>query len=751
MIRKVYILCFVSLCIQFLGAQSWVEIPIHIIPMPVHQELLGGKVKVNKRNLSYSIVGNTTLPIDVWADQFDKKMNLVSDGGKVEFIWTDEIKKEGYHLLITNESIKIKASDSSGHYYGFVSLMQILESDPSATLNIPTVEIKDYPRFSYRGMHLDVARHMYEVDFIKKYIHLLAYHKMNTFHWHLTEDQGWRIEIKKYPKLQTISAYRDSTLIGHYNDQPHQYDKTKYGGYYTQEEIKEIVQFASERQITIIPEIEMPGHSQAVLAAYPEYGCVDGPFSVLSKWGISDNVFCPKEETFAFLEDVIDEVVTLFPGKYIHIGGDECPKNQWNESVFCQQLMEDQGIEDTKGLQSYFIQRMEKYINSKGKQIIGWDEILEGGLADNATVMSWRGEEGGIEAAKSNHPVVMTPTSHCYFDYYQSQDIGEPLAIGGNLPLERVYAYDPIPETLDPIYHPYILGAQANVWTEYMPTSKHVEYMAYPRTCAMAEVDWTPKVDRNYDDFIERLKTHFKRLEAKEVNFANHLAEVKMVIQSSEKGNIVSFLCADKNSEIRYRSAKNKTTVVYNEPFAIVGADSIFYAAYANGVQVTKEYSKEVELNLASGKKITLGSSFSEKYGQYGPSILTNGVRANKHKFGDVEWLGIEGRNTAVIIDFGEPTLLSEIDLGFFHGPAYWIYKPESIRFSYAHDGRDWGQFHEITSIDEGIKHIPVKAAFEPIKTRYLLIDIIAKKTIPIGAEGSGHKAWLFMEEVIVR
>ena len=418
---------------------------------------------------------------------------------------------EGYQLKITPSKILISANSKKGAFYAFQSLRQLLPADFEKTdkskFAIQCLEIKDSPQFGYRGMHLDVGRHFFSVDFIKKYINLMSMLKMNTFHWHLTEDQGWRIEIKKYPKLQEIAAFRNETLIGHYNNLPYQFDGKKYGGFYTQEEIKDVVKYASERQITIIPEIEMPGHSQAAIAAYPELGCTGKQVEVATKWGVFNEVYCPKESTFKFLEDVIDEVVALFPGKYIHIGGDEAPKTRWKECEHCQNLIKEKDLKDEHGLQSYFIGRMEKYINSKGKQIIGWDEILEGGLAPNATVMSWRGTKGAVEAAKQQHNVILTPGSHCYFDHYQSDNENEPLAIGGFLPLEKVYNFNPIPEELTKEESKYVLGAQGNVWTEYMQTAEKVEYMVFPRAIALAEVVWSTKKNKNYKNFVDRLES----------------------------------------------------------------------------------------------------------------------------------------------------------------------------------------------------------------------------------------------------
>ncbi|MBT1699670.1 family 20 glycosylhydrolase [Fulvivirgaceae bacterium PWU4] len=431
--------------------------------------------------------------------------------------------KEGYKLSVNDNGAVIQANSGAGLFYGTQSLLQLFTGTET-----PFVEITDYPRFAYRGLHLDVGRHMFPPAFIKKYIDLLAHHKMNRFHWHLTEDQGWRIEIKKYPKLQEVAAYRKETVIGHAatrtRGEKKQYDGQRYGGYYTQEEVKDIVKYAADRHVTVIPEIELPGHAQAALAAYPNLGCTGGPYETATTWGVFNDVFCAgKEETFTFLQDVFNEVLPLFPSTYIHIGGDECPKTRWKECPHCQKRMETEKLKDTHELQSYFIQRMEKYLNSKGRQIIGWDEILEGGLAPNATVMSWRGEEGGIAAARQNHDVIMTPGNWCYFDHYQDTTKKEPLAIGGYTTVKEVYGYEPVPPQLNETEAKHVLGAQGNVWTEYMKTSNYVEYMVYPRASAMAEVVWSPKESRNYDDFVQRMKTHVKRLEEWGVNYAKHI------------------------------------------------------------------------------------------------------------------------------------------------------------------------------------------------------------------------------------
>ncbi|MGD8427635.1 MAG: beta-N-acetylhexosaminidase, partial [Balneolaceae bacterium] len=438
---------------------------------------------------------------------------------------------EGYHLSVSKDRVILRAPTPNGLFYGVQSLLQLLpaqiyQSDytlvpQNVEWDIPALEIEDYPRFKYRGMHLDVARHFFPVKFIKRYIDLMAMHKMNRFHWHLTDDQGWRIEIKRYPKLTQVGAWRDSTLVGHYGTGI--YDNQHYGGYYTQDEIREIVQYAQKRYITVIPEIEMPGHASAAIASYPDLGCTQqNNYHVQPTWGVFNDVYCPSHDTFVFLENVLTEVMELFPGRYIHIGGDEAPKKQWQESTLAQQVIANEGLKNETELQSYFITRIEKFLNSHGREIIGWDEIMEGGLAPNATVMSWRGTKGGIEAAQQHHNVIMTPGAYCYLDHYQAVADTEPLAIGGFTSLKKVYSYEPIPNELNNKQANYILGAQGNVWTEYMDSGSKVEYMAYPRASALAEVTWSPKYKRNWTGFWRRLQTQFKRLDALGVNAAQH-------------------------------------------------------------------------------------------------------------------------------------------------------------------------------------------------------------------------------------
>jgi len=440
--------------------------------------------------------------------------------------------EEAYTLTVNKSSIHIQGSSLNGTFYGVQSLLQLLPTTKNNKLSIPFISIEDAPRFAYRGMHLDVSRHFFSVDYIKKYIDFIALHKMNTFHWHLTDDQGWRIEIKKYPKLTQVGGFRNGTIIGRYPGKGN--DGEYYGGYYTQEQIKEVVKYAADRFITVIPEIEMPGHSSAAIAAYPELSCFPNEPTkhnaktawhgdsttkqVQQTWGVFEDVYAPTEYTFNFLENVLNEVMQLFPSKYIHVGGDECPKESWKRSTFCQQLIKEKGLKDEHGLQSYFIQRIEKYLNTKGRQIIGWDEILEGGLAPNATVMSWRGEQGGIEAAKQKHNVIMTPGGWCYFDHSQTQK-EDSVTIGGFTSLEKVYSYDPVPKELNNENKKYVLGAQANVWTEYIGSISKLEYMIFPRISALSEVLWTPSEQKNETDFKRRIETQKIRYNMWGVNY----------------------------------------------------------------------------------------------------------------------------------------------------------------------------------------------------------------------------------------
>lgn len=438
---------------------------------------------------------------------------------------------EAYKLTVDKNSVSISGSSDAGVFYGIQTLRKAIPVAENACISLPGTEITDYPRFGYRGAMLDVGRYTFPVEFVKKFIDNLALHNMNRFHWHLTEDQGWRIEIKKYPALTGTGSVRKETIKGHLRDRPMEFDGKPYGGYFTQEEAREIVRYAADRHIEIIPEIDMPGHMLAALAAYPELGCTGGPYEVSTKWGIHDLVLCAGEEkVYEFVENVLLEIMDIFPSETIHIGGDECPKKMWKECPKCQAKIKRERLKADKGhsaenrLQSYFITRVEKFLNGHGRSIIGWDEILEGGLAPNATVMSWRGVKGGIEAAKQGHNAVMSPQTHLYFDYYQSDDKeNEPLAIGGFLPLSKVYSYEPFDDSLTDKEKSHIIGVQANLWTEYIPTGEYAEYMFIPRVDALAEIQWTMPQLKNYEDFLDRLSRMAKLYDKLGYNYAKHV------------------------------------------------------------------------------------------------------------------------------------------------------------------------------------------------------------------------------------
>ena len=727
-----------------------------IIPKPLSQKIGNGSFIFNN---DVAIVSEPKLQevsnyfTLYLKDNYNFELSNNNSTKKITFKIDDSINNdEGYELNVSKNDITIKSKHAKGAFYAVQSLIQLLPlpSDLNS-FKILCLRIKDQPQFKYRGMHLDVGRHFFSVDFIKKYIDLMARLKMNTFHWHLTEDQGWRIEIKKYPKLQEIAAFRKETLIGHYNDQPHQFDGKPYGGFYTQEQIKEVVAYALTRQVTIIPEIEMPGHSQAAIAAYPELGCSGKQVEVATKWGVFDEVYCPKESTFNFLEDVIDEVVALFPGKYIHIGGDEAPKTNWKNCEYCQKLIKKEGLKDEHGLQSYFIARMEKYINSKGKQIIGWDEILEGGLAPNATVMSWRGTSGAVQAAKEGHDVILTPGSHCYFDHYQSENENEPLAIGGFLPLEKVYHFNPIPEELTDKEATYVLGAQGNVWTEYMQTEKQVEYMAFPRAVALSEVLWSSPEYKNYQDFIHRLEQYQKRLDQLEVNYANHIYSVEGELTYVNDHLTYELNTTSSSYPIYYSTDKSFPSKLYSDPIKVDSSMHIKAVVLnSKNTALGAVFQQKINLHEGVGATIAIDKEPHPAYNAGGKGALINGISGNNKRYGDKEWLGFSGEDIIVTIEFDRPKNIKTISTRFYNGNGQWIYAPNEIGFSfYLEDGKT---VNDISILEEK-NNLLVNYSYELKSIPVKKLDIIIKNygTIPEGKQGAGHKAWTFIDEIIIK
>ena len=611
---------------------------VNLIPQPLELKVNSGSYTISEN--TEIIVDSNNPKVNEVANYFVEQFNTAS-GYSIKIVTSSEkndaknlitftdkkvdssLGDEGY-LLTSNEDAVILTGTPNGLFYGVQTLFQLLpmeiynsEHVVNIDWTIPSVEIKDKPRFKWRGMHLDVGRHMFPVSFIKKYIDYIAMHKMNTFHWHLTDDQGWRIEIKKYPRLTEIGAWRKGTTIPELN-KPDVLDGKPYGGFYTQEEIKDIVKYAQKRFITVVPEIEMPGHSVAALASYPKLSCTGGPFEVRTKWGISDNIYCAgNDSVFTFLENVLTEVMDLFPSKYIHIGGDEAPKTRWEKCPKCQLCIKQEGLKDEHELQSYFITRIEKFINSKGRKIIGWDEILEGGLAPNAAIMSWRGVDGAISAAKQNHYSVLSQSRYCYFDLYQGKTEEEPKAMEGFVPLERVYSYNPIPDELNEEECKYVLGVQGNVWTEFIRTPEQVEYMAFPRMSALSEVAWSPKEKRNLLDFLNRLDAHLGRLDELDINYRWPRLEGVKSKNVFIDDFMVDFKSKRKDVEIRYTTdgtAPTMNSTLYAKPFNVLESTTInvveFLANGKNGPVYKVDYEKQIPLKSVLVKEKKEGLRF---------------------------------------------------------------------------------------------------------------------------------------------
>ena len=681
-----------------------------------------------------------------WLKESPLKVEFNSESPNVFIEIQQDLAPRTYNLDITKDSINIGINSPVEIRNAMVTLIQMSEMNHGRFVQ---GNIIDEPEFDYRGMHLDVCRHFFPVSDIKKYIDYLTYYKFNNFHWHLTEDQGWRIEIKQYPKLQTVAAYRDETLIGHYNDQPHKFDGKKYGGFYSQDEVKEIVAYATARGIRVIPEIEMPGHAQAALAAYPELGCEDKEYETATKWGVFNDVYCPTETTFQFLENVLDEVIQLFPSEYIHIGGDECPKGAWENSAFCQNLMKEKNLKDEFELQSYFIGRMADYLKTKGKTIIGWDEILEGGLNEGSVVMSWRGEHGGIEAAKAGHEVIMTPGSHCYFDHYQSGHPDEPTAIGGLTTVEDVYGYEVIPSELEGEERLLVKGAQGNVWTEYIPEFSHVEYMALARMMTLSEVLFNVPAKRNFDKFQTRLRTHTDYWKSKSVNIADHQLDLKVNVEvEAGQGSFVKTNSNLVGSEIQV-TYPNGEISSYKDPIELVESGKYTFSQTYNGVagrQSTIEYKGHKGTSAA----INLKTKPSDSYPGSGSSCLINGVLGSNEKYGGSEWQGYSGEDFEAVLEWEEFQKFSIVELRFFKGEGQWIYLPQKVEIYSSNDGLAFNLQKTEMVIGAENKIASVKL---PVKFQSKYVKIKAKNhgVIPKGKQGGGHKAWLFVDEIVLK
>jgi hexosaminidase len=677
---------------------------------------------------------------------------------------------EGYHLSVTPTAINITAKTKVGAFYGMQTLLQL----EAQSKNIPVLEIDDAPAFCYRGLMLDVGRHFMPVSFIKQLLDVMAMQKMNNLHLHLTEDQGWRIEIKKYPKLTSLGSVRGGTLIGKYPGKGN--TNAAYGGFYTQAQLKDLVAYAAAKHINIIPEIEMPGHASAAIAAYPELSCFPNEPTQLTKnmyaaatenkikkeggkivqesWGVFDDVFAPSEYTFNFIENVLDEVMDIFPSSYIHIGGDECPKTAWKRSSFCQALMKEKGIADEHALQSYFIQRVEKYVNSKGRKIIGWDEILEGGLAPNATVMSWQGEEGGITAARQHHDVIMTPQGTCYLNFYQSSDSRDSIAFGGFLPLEAVYNYNPIPAALTAQEATYIKGVQGNLWTEYIANKDLASFMLYPRAMAIAENGWT-KTKTGFDHFTNRVTMWQALLKQKGLHFSDHLYNVQITSKPTAGGINVSIGGVGAAHKIVYNTNGKLPSVQdqqYTGPITITG-DANLQAGVVVNNKITDVASASFSINKATGANLTqLINAPKAPYNKSGNNGFINGIVANDSRFSDGEWLAWEGKDIEATLSFPAPTIISKIITRFYNSRGSWIHLPTSVEVSGSTDGQTFTRIGLLQNLDNS-KEGAITVLFEimPVTVQYLKLVAHPVTIIPAGFAGAGNPSWLFMDELIIK
>lgn len=600
---------------------------------------------------------------------------------------------EGYQLTVSDNGIRIAGSTDAGVFYGIQTLRKSIPATAQGmNVELPAATINDYPRFAYRGMMLDVSRHFFPVDSVKTYLDILALHNQNTFHWHLSDDQGWRIEIKKYPELTQIGSKRKETVIGHNSGT---YDGKEYGGFYTQDQIRDVINYAAERHITIIPEIDMPGHQLAALATYPELGCTGGPYDVWGQWGVADDVICAgNEKSMQFLEDVLSEVIDLFPSEYIHVGGDEAGKSAWKKCPKCQALMKEKGMKNVDELQSYMIHRAEEFLNSKDRKLIGWDEILEGGLAPEATVMSWRGEDGGIKSARMGHDVVMTPGNYMYLDFYQADPKTQPYAIGGYTPIKKVYSYNPVPaDSLTAEECRHILGVQANTWTEYIQTPEHLEYMMFPRALAVAEIGWTPQELRTWEDFKPRMNAHISKLQGMGIRTFTLSDELEVTMQVDTAGRKIEvILDAEKYpAEVRYTtdgSTPVASSALYAGPIIVRDSAYIKAAIFRDGVLQGTPTEKKVDYHRAINKPIHYNSKLYEGYMAGGTNALLDGYRGGL-TYLDGRWQGYLD-DLDCVIDMEEETDIHKVSIRFMQliGPG--VFQPGQVELLTSEDGENF-------------------------------------------------------------
>ena len=750
---------------------------IAIVPYPNHLETGRGTYRVTDRPVTCdsrtdertqrAVVGFAARLATVTGGTNPVTVADEMPASGIRFVTDESLPAEGYELNVDGEGIEVRASQFPGFLYALQSLEQLLpaavygtEPAPDAAWEVPCVKIADAPRFAYRGMHLDVARHFFSVDEVKRYIDVMAIHKLNTLHWHLTDDQGWRIEIKRYPELTAVGSIRKATVV---RKEWGTYDGTPYGGFYTQDEIRDVVKYAADRGVTVIPEIDLPGHMLAALTAYPELGCTGGPYEVWGRWGVADDVLCPgREKTFEFLEGVLTEVMELFPSEYIHIGGDECPKVRWEKCPRCQAKIRQLGLKDDGEhtaehyLQSYVTDRIGKFLAQHGRRIIGWDEILEGRAPSDAVVMSWRGSEGGIAAAKLGHDVIMTPNSHFYFDYYQSLDTdAEPFGIGGYIPMEQVYSYDPAFPELTPEQQKHILGVQANLWTEYVLSDEHLEYMLLPRLAALSEVQWCLPETKDWNRFIGsfRMDEIYSQMG---YEFAKHIFGVTASYAvDPEKGGVVMTLTTQGGAPIRYTldgSDPTASSPLYKAPVTIGESCTFKAAALREGMQ-TPVYARKFDFNKATGRRIALNAAPTLKYTYGGASLLVDGYRGGP-VYSNGAWIGFLNEPLDVTIDMQGAKPYSAVTVESLVEKGEWVFPPSSVGVYLSDDGREFTEAalmsvpQETAGSPDGVK--PFKVLFPETSARYLRVVARTVDPIPAWHGAAGQKAHMFVDEIIV-
>ena len=768
-----YLLCFPVLVVSACSGnneKTFSENELNLIPMPKKLKLNEGSFSFTKET-SFVVEGTQQKEIaELLNSKFSVaagwEMEILEEKPQTNFIQFKENKdlnEEAYKLLVDREKIIIEAALSSGFIYGVETLRQLLppEIESKEKVNdvnwqIPQIEISDEPRFEWRGLMLDVSRHFFEKEYIFKTIDRLAFLKMNTLHLHLVDDQGWRIEIKKYPKLTEVGAFRVDQEDKHWDARSDNKpgEEATYGGFYTQEDIKEIVAYATKHGIEVVPEIEMPAHVTSAIAAYPELSCTGKPVAVPSGgvWPITDIYCAGKEETFEFLENVLLEVMELFPSKYIHVGGDEATKTEWEKCKDCQRRIREEGLAGVDELQSYFIRRMEEFISSHDRVLIGWDEILEGGLAPGATVMSWRGIKGGWEASEQGHDVVMTPGSHVYFNFYQGDFDTEPMAFSGFTPLNKVYDFDPVVDSMSTAQKKHVLGGQANLWSEFIATPERSEYMLFPRLVALSEVLWTPEENKDWADFSRRLQAMFKRFDLMDINYATSAYSVTAESEVDSSSGKIKIALKNEfpNSEIRYTlndKNLNVSSPLYKEPIAVEESSILRAAVYENGKPKGDTLVKDFYFHKAVGKKVSYKPKYSDNYTGVGESTTVNVIRATKN-FHDGQWLGWLGEDVEVAIDLEKSTQIESLKVGTMENQGSGIYFPVKISAFASKNGEEYSKIGEVSrdfKINGAVSLKDFEIEVKPQEAKFIKLRIDTYKGLP----GSG-KAWLFVDEIII-